>query len=66
MSRPLKAAAKADRVAVASAIKHLKRARDDLAFAGADKAADKVRAALKSAEGALRHVERRIAVSNTE
>jgi len=41
------------------AIEYLKIARDALADADAPKAADKVRRALKSAEGAYRHVRHR-------
>lgn len=40
---------------VADASGYLRRARDLLARAGAKRAADKVRLALKSAEGAQRH-----------
>lgn len=40
---------------ITDAIEHLRSARDLLVTADAPRAADKVRAALKSAEGALRH-----------
>lgn len=40
---------------VGAAIHHLREARDNLRLAGADKAADYVARALKSAEGAYRH-----------
>lgn len=44
---------------IADAIEHLKSARDLLTDCGAPAAADYVRRALKSAEGALRHAEAR-------
>ena len=41
-----------------AALRHLRQARDLLTAANAPRAADRVRGALKSAEGALRHAER--------
>lgn len=58
--RPIKAAKPADRDAVRSAIDHLRRARHLLATSGAPRAAAAVRKALRSAEGAARHVDHRI------
>ena len=46
-------------LAVGKALFHLRLARDHLQFAEADRATDKVRDALKSAEGARRHIHRR-------
>lgn len=56
------AAIKADAAAcyARNAVSKLREARDFLVLAGAGRAADKVRAALKSAEGAVRHAERKI------
>lgn len=48
------------------ALADLRRARDLLAFAKATKAADKVRRAIKSADGARRHVSHRLARTNKE
>lgn len=42
---------------VNKAVAHLRAARDFLALAGASRSAARVRASLKSAEGARRHVE---------
>jgi len=51
----------ADRVdAIRNAIAGMRKARDELRAAGAGKAADYVARALKSAEGALRHVQGRV------
>ena len=55
----LKPATAVDVRDVDRAIDYLRLARDLLKQAGADKAADKVRVALKSAEGASRHIQRR-------
>lgn len=60
MARPLRPADPAAVQAVDSAIVHLRTARDLLAMAGADKAAARVRLALSSADGARRHVDRRL------
>jgi hypothetical protein len=60
MPRKLRPATRADSQDIRSAIFDLRSAREKLARAGAVKAADYVRAALKSAEGAERHNERRI------
>jgi hypothetical protein len=59
MARQLKPATRADVDHVRLAIHHLQVARDLLRQAGATAALSRVRAALKSAEGAQRHVERR-------
>jgi hypothetical protein len=45
--------------AVHDALDYLRKARDQLTFAEAPQAAGKVRDALKSTEGALRHIQRR-------
>lgn len=58
--RPIKSAAPADREAVVSAIDHLRAARNLLAMSGAQRAAAAVRKALRSAEGAGRHVDHRL------
>ncbi|WP_328276117.1 hypothetical protein [Sphingobium sp.] len=58
--RPIKIAARSDREAVRSAIDHLRHARNLLARGGALRAAAAVRKALRSAEGAARHVDHRI------
>lgn len=60
MARPLRPATLQDVQAIDSAVVHLRRARDLLTGAGADKAAARVRLALSSADGALRHVDRRL------
>lgn len=59
MARPLRPATRDDVASVDSAVAHLKAARDLLSAVGADKAAARVRAALSSADGARRHVDRR-------
>lgn len=61
MARALKPATPRDVHKVRVSIERLKDARDQLLEAGADTAAAKVRLALSSAEGALRHVIRRAA-----
>jgi len=48
----------ADRVCARAAVRSLRDARDYLRAIGARRSLEKVRRALKSAEGALRHVER--------
>lgn len=58
--RSIKPAAPADRVAVRTAIDHLRCARHLLASSGAPRAAAAVRKALRSAEGAARHIDHRI------
>jgi hypothetical protein len=60
MGRKLRPGTRADSQAIRSAIFDMRSARDKLAGAGAVKAADYVRAAIKSAEGAERHNERRV------
>lgn len=49
---------------IGGALRHLKEARDHLRLAGADKAADYVARAIKSAEGAARHA-RNLEIRNT-
>lgn len=44
--------------AVESALQHLRDAREDLKDAGSTRAVDRVRAAIRSAEGARRHADR--------
>lgn len=65
MSRAIRPASPSAGPAVAAAIGHLKQARDLLTTAGADKAAARVRAALSSADGARRHVQRRVDMTAT-
>lgn len=60
MARPLRPATRQDVAAVDSAVAHLKAARDLLQGVGAEKAAARVRLALSSADGARRHVWRRV------
>ena len=57
--RPLKPATVASVANVAQAVALLKTARDLLAREGCDLAAGRVRLAISSADGALRHVRRR-------
>ena len=64
--RPLKPGDAKTVAAVAEAIAHLRRARDLLHGAGAERAMARVRLALTSSEGALRHAERRAFRSQTE
>jgi hypothetical protein len=63
--RSIRRAAPADRAAVAQAIDHLRAARNRLGQSGAPRAAAAVRKALRSAEGAARHVDHRIRRSQT-
>ncbi|MAC57625.1 MAG: hypothetical protein CMH85_04985 [Novosphingobium sp.] len=63
--RPIRAARLADRDAVREAIDQLRSARHLLAQSGAPRAAAAVRKALRSAEGAARHVDHRIRRSQT-
>ena len=58
--RPIKAAKPADLDGVRAAIDHLRSARHLLATSGAPRAAAAVRKALRSAEGAARHVDHRL------
>jgi hypothetical protein len=58
--RSIRPAADIDRDHVRAAIDHLRHARNLLAKSGAPRAAAAVRKALRSAEGAARHVEHRI------
>ncbi len=58
--RSIKRAAPADRAAVVEAIDHLRAARNLLNQSGALRAAAAARKALRSAEGAARHVDHRI------
>ena len=44
----------------ADALEHLRQARDLLKLTGCDKSVERVRSAIKSVEGALRHLDRRI------
>ena len=59
MTRPIKPATQDDVAKVARAVLLICEARDLLREAGSNKAADKAQSALKSAEGAKRHVEHR-------
>lgn len=59
MARPIKPATAADVEAVGIACAMLREARNLLTRAGASRSADRVRRALKSAEGAGRHVAHR-------
>lgn len=59
MARPLAPAGSHDTADIAEAIRSLRHARDMLRSANAPKALAKVQAALKSAEGAHRHAQRR-------
>lgn len=59
MPRALQPATRADVQRVRLALAQLREARDNLRAAGAVLALARVNAALKSADGALRHVERR-------
>lgn len=63
MTRPLKPATQVHLSLVVSATFRLREARQLLVAAGCEKSAEKVRAALKSAAGALRHVQRRAYVT---
>ncbi len=58
--RPIKPGGLADRDAVAGAIAHLRAARNLLRQSGSPRAAAAVRRALRSAEGAARHVDHRV------
>ncbi len=60
MSRALRSSPdpQADLAKIRLATIHLKQARDLLVQAGAERAATKARSAIKSAEGAVRHIER--------
>jgi hypothetical protein len=60
MTRKLKPATDADANRINRALYDLRMVRDDLKRAGADQAVIAVRHAIKSTEGALRHVARRI------
>lgn len=59
MARPLAPARPGAERRVASALSQLRDVRDTLAAEGCSQAADKVRAAIASTGGALRHVQRR-------
>ena len=59
MARPIKPASAADVEAVGIACAMLREARNLLAKAGASRSAERVRRALKSVEGAGRHVAHR-------
>ena len=59
MSRPLKPARPGAEARVHSALKQLRDVRDTLTAEGCSQAAAKVRAAITSTGGALRHMERR-------
>lgn len=56
----LRPATPTDRIALDNAITHLKIARNDAAQSGCPKVANKIKTALKSADGAKRHMERRL------
>jgi len=58
--RPIRAATAADRETVVAAIDHLRAARNLLSQSGAPRATAAVRRALRSAEGAARHLDHRI------
>lgn len=59
MARKLQPATADDVTSVLDALANLRSARDRLAKAGATSALEAVRSAIKSTEGALRHVQRR-------
>lgn len=59
MSRPLRPALPGDVTKTRLALLHLRSARELLAEVGAPKALERVRLAIASAEGAVRHAERR-------
>lgn len=61
MPRALTPATPSTVALVASALSDLKSARDKLAKAGASRAVEKVRAAITSTGGAVRHAGRRVA-----
>lgn len=61
MARPLKPADPESVVAVSGALAALKTARDTFARHGCEQTAARVRLAITSANGALRHIERRAA-----
>lgn len=60
MTRQIKPASHADVRMVKRALEDLRRARNALTHTGCRSAAAKVRKAMKSCEGAVRHVERRV------
>lgn len=59
MSRKLKPGTYTEEYAIETALACLKKARDLLKLGGASKAVTRVRLAITSADGALRHVRRR-------
>jgi len=61
MPRQLKPAESADVIRVRRALSLLREARDLLRQVGAVRTVERVQAAIKSADGAVRHVERRAA-----
>lgn len=59
MPRPLPPATAEQVIAAREGLKHLKAARDAFRTAGAPAALQRINAAIASADGAMRHVERR-------
>lgn len=59
MASPLQPASYADVRTAQQALEHLRFARDLLASVGAKKAAQRVRRAVASTDGAVRHIQRR-------
>lgn len=66
MTNHIKPATESDVVFINAAVDRLRRARDLLAAAGATKAAAAARRAIKSADGARRHVTHRLARTSKE